>query len=320
VILVHFIIVIVCSVHDSGNTELKLDVTSEDGAHWKSYIVNIRRLSPQDAKLAGISASAGKLYPDFQPHVNNYTLIVEALVQTVTFSVTKADEKITAYLGKRPLTDALALTSGETPVSIYVVAADGVTSAAYDIVVIRERIIESPSLTPTAEAVVQCPVCLNVMHRPKQIASCPDKHLFCDSCIAILTRNAKTCPIDGSVIAPDGIVSFDRITTAVDVLSAKCFFHGNGCSVISTVAELPAHVINCDYYPVLCPKCNSVVSRKTLDSHQLGCWKSCAKCDRSFRSSESEKHDVLYCNFANEVAHKIVNRFVLTLWYHICIA
>ncbi|XP_074656502.1 uncharacterized protein LOC141909757 [Tubulanus polymorphus] len=54
-------------------TDVKIEVTAEDGKTTKIYIIHVKRLSAKDASLTAIKLSAGNLQPEFSADIFNYT-------------------------------------------------------------------------------------------------------------------------------------------------------------------------------------------------------------------------------------------------------
>ena len=277
-------------------------MTAEDGVHVRAYRILVRRLSPQDATLTGILANDRPLLPAFQSHLTRYTVLLPPLERDVVLAVTRADGKIRASIAGHAVQQTQPITAGETHISIDVTAADGVTTGVYELLVIRDRLLRDPSLiAPSALSPAQCAVCLNLLHRPKRLP-CAAGHTLCDACLAVMTRSTKACPVDGAPFEPAAVVAAADTT---HIIKAACVYRQLGCAVTCSLAELPSHALQCEHKAMLCAKCGSMHSLKSQAAHDGSCWKSCAKCDRSYPASEADVHTAVFCGYQAEVQHDV---------------
>ncbi|WP_191174546.1 cadherin-like beta sandwich domain-containing protein [Mucilaginibacter rigui] len=129
-----------------GDNVFTVVVTSEDGAHTKTYEVHINRLPFADVTLASLTINAGTLTPAFVPATrtynvsvpNNVTSIAVTPVATVgTATITIGDTQISQ---SSPTATINLFEGPPNRIRIVVTAADGVTKQTYTVNVTREAV------------------------------------------------------------------------------------------------------------------------------------------------------------------------------------
>jgi hypothetical protein len=147
-----------------GDNLFTVVVTSEDGAHTKTYEVHVTRLPFADVTLASLSVNAGTLTPAFVPATRSYTVSVPNTVTSIGVTPVATVGTATIQIGATQIsasnpTATVNLFEGPpNRIRVVVTAADGVTSQAYTINVTREApivlsdnaAITSLKLTPSS--------------------------------------------------------------------------------------------------------------------------------------------------------------------------
>ena len=91
-------------VQEGAVTDIKIEVCAEDGKTTKTYIIHVKRLSAKDATLSSIKISVGKLLPDFNVEVFNYTCRFLKLSNNLQLNLSKtATLKKTTNWFSRPV-------------------------------------------------------------------------------------------------------------------------------------------------------------------------------------------------------------------------
>src|SRR4051812_11547703 len=98
--------------------------------------------SATNPALSGLTVSRGTLTPAFNPDSTSYSLSVTNDVTTVTVTPVTGSSDATVTVNGGPVTSAspspdIALAVGTNPISVRVLAADGVTSRNYTIAATR---------------------------------------------------------------------------------------------------------------------------------------------------------------------------------------
>jgi hypothetical protein len=124
-----------------GDNTITVSVTSSDGVA-ESYTIDVRRRG--DARLSGLSLSAGSLDQIFQPDLEHYTATVGLLHPTTTVTPTAEDPRATVKVDGDVVTGASSrkrtLDVGSNQIAVTVTAADGSATATYTIDVSRRTV------------------------------------------------------------------------------------------------------------------------------------------------------------------------------------
>jgi hypothetical protein len=148
-----------------GDNVFTVVVTSEDGAHTKSYDVHVNRLPFADVTLASLSINAGTLTPAFVPGTRTYTVSVPNNVTSIGVTPVATVGTTTVTIGATQIspsnpTVTVNLSEGPpTNIRVVVLAADGVTKQTYTISVTRQAVplsnnaFASIKLTPSSPLV-----------------------------------------------------------------------------------------------------------------------------------------------------------------------
>ncbi|XP_011456656.4 TNF receptor-associated factor 4 [Magallana gigas] len=126
----------------------------------------------------------------------------------------------------------------------------------------------------------ECPVCCEVLNHPVLFEKCG--HRCCANCLGEVMRGGGKCPIDQTVIDRDRDVMPDNVfQQEIDLLQLKCSFVDRGCSWYGTMKDIKAHLDDCKFVPVMCPKrCGKELEKSMLRAHlQEDCPKREVKCD-----------------------------------------
>ncbi|XP_048776587.1 TNF receptor-associated factor 4-like [Ostrea edulis] len=126
----------------------------------------------------------------------------------------------------------------------------------------------------------ECLVCSLVLRRPVIFEKCG--HRCCASCLSTVMRGGGKCPIDQQPIDRDRDVIPDQaFQREIDLLQLKCSFVHKGCSWYGQMKDIKAHLEECRYASVMCPKrCGAELGKPTIRQHLLEeCPKREIKCD-----------------------------------------
>jgi gliding motility-associated-like protein len=132
-----------------GDNVFTIVVTSEDGAHTKSYDVHVNRLPFADVTLAALSINAGTLSPAFVPATRLYTVSVPNNISSIRVTPVATVGTATIQIGSTQIstsnpTASVDLYEGTTNnIRVEVTAADGITKQTYTIRVTREALVLS---------------------------------------------------------------------------------------------------------------------------------------------------------------------------------
>lgn len=110
-------------------------------------------LPSSDANLLALAVSTGTVSPAFNSNIVSYVVNVPNATTSVTFTPTKSDAGATVTVnGGNPATP-VSLSVGTNNVTIFVTAADGVTTKSYTVSVIRSS-NTAPAITTPASPVI----------------------------------------------------------------------------------------------------------------------------------------------------------------------
>ena len=117
---------------NSGNNDVVITVTAEDGKTKKIYTVKIYRELSDDATLKSLSASTGTLNPVFDKDTDEYELIVPNEIENVTFTAATTSDAASYNVSGNT-----NLSVGSNPAKITVTAEDG-TVKVYNVSIKRQ--------------------------------------------------------------------------------------------------------------------------------------------------------------------------------------
>ncbi|XP_040207190.1 uncharacterized protein LOC120937775 isoform X1 [Rana temporaria] len=234
-----------------GLNSVVVEVTAEDGT-MKKYFLEITKLSASQALLEGIHLSEDlKLEPSFAPNTFEYSctvpyfqnsIIVEPLVQDSQMKVT--------VNGSAEIIKPLSITVGDTLIEVLVMSPDGTKSQVYNIVVTREQVPFSVNFTDIHKQMnYECPISLTALYRPVSIKGSDPKHTMSAPYIDLLTRRAKTDPLDEKMLTEDWRVPEYELDMEISEASVMCCFVYRGCGDILKLTDLGNHAKNCLYKP-----------------------------------------------------------------------
>ena len=128
-----------------GVNTITVTVTAEDGQTTQDYVVTVTRASPpsDDASLSALTLSGIELSPAFSGDVYAYSASVAADVDETTVTAEARDSNATVLIApadSNDMTDEheVALSEGETTITVTVTARDGQTTQEYVVTVTRE--------------------------------------------------------------------------------------------------------------------------------------------------------------------------------------
>jgi len=116
-----------------------------------------------------------------------------------------------------------------------------------------------------------CSICLGVFESP---VHGPCGHTFCSKCIENwIPVNVNTCPLDKKPLRKADLISVSLpFRNLLNRLEIRCEFEPAGCTHISQIAKLPAHVRLCPFNPdgeVICDQgCGLTYLRKDKEDHK----------------------------------------------------
>ena len=164
-----------------------------------------------------------------------------------------------------------------------------------------ENVLEGYDIGRFVDAVREdllCSICQEVPNDPRL---CKNKdHFFCLAHISRhLNENSQTCPVcrdpltSETLRRPTGFLK-----NYLDDLKIKCDYHDHGCPDVVRLENLPRHVCQCEFAPVMCGNegCGMVVSKRDKENHETNfCQFRVAKCHdcREIKVSQDEMQESL---------------------------
>lgn len=130
-----------------GDNVFTVVVTSEDGAHTKTYDLHVNRLPFADVTLASLNINYGTLSPVFVPGTKTYTVTVPNTVTTMDVTPVANNGASTITIGATQITPSNPTATVNLPsvgstlnnIRVVVTAADGVNKQTYTISVTRAK-------------------------------------------------------------------------------------------------------------------------------------------------------------------------------------
>ena len=196
-------------------------MTSEDGSNNKTYTIKAKRLSASDASLSSLKLSSGHLSPTFSPEVlvTNYTVTIPSFVTELKLDASVADTKSTVILENGDISTFQQLNFGDTCFLLKVTSPDGSSQQQYKVCAMREHVGRSTQPVDRKSAfTMECPICLNLVYRPRAIANSKHCCVFCAPCIAVVTRTNKIDPVDETPLEGDWLVEKPDVEVKVSEL------------------------------------------------------------------------------------------------------
>ena len=117
---------------------------------------------------------------------------------------------------------------------------------------------------------ILCLICKDV---PKDPRLCKNKdHFFCLAHISQhLKQNSQTCPYCRDPLTPETLRSpTGFLKNYLDDLKIKCDHHDRGCPDVVRLEDLPRHVDQCGFAPVICGNegCGMVINKSEKENHE----------------------------------------------------
>ena len=115
-----------------------------------------------------------------------------------------------------------------------------------------------------------CSICQEV---PKDPRLCKNKdHIFCLAHISRhLHQNSQTCPVCRDPLTLETLrCPTGFLKNYLDDLKIKCDHHDRGCPAVVRLEDLPRHVDQCEFAPVMCGNegCGMFVNKNEKDDHE----------------------------------------------------
>lgn len=118
----------------------------------------------------------------------------------------------------------------------------------------------------------KCALCHGVLDNPL-IAPCGRK--FCSGCLLPPVVQTGKCPLSDCTscnqLTPGDLHNMLDLRTTILNMQVKCDYVARGCSAVVILADLSAHVADCEHRPVKCRNkgCSEVHDRKALNKHEM---------------------------------------------------
>ena len=138
-------------------------------------------------------------------------------------------------------------------------------------------------------------LCLICDEVPKDPRLCKNKdHVFCSTHISRHLKNSQTCPYCRDPLTvetlrrPTGFLK-----KCLDEMKIMCDHHYRGCPEVARLEDLPKHVDQCEFAPVMCRNegCGMVVNKRDKENHERNlCQFRIAKCHdcKEIKASQDE--------------------------------
>jgi len=119
----------------------------------------------------------------------------------------------------------------------------------------------------TIDKEFECPVCCGVFDNPRQTIKC--QHTFCSTCIHEWIKQESNCPTCRQKLTTRGLLPVPRVLrNIIGKLNMKCDFASKGCLTVVRLEDLAAHVVDCDFNIIPCPKgCGFEAARSIVTTH-----------------------------------------------------
>ena len=224
---------------EGKTVEIDVVVTAEDGATTKTYTVQLRRLSADDATLAQLEVLAGVFDPPFSPLVTRYECSLPCGVECLSLRLKTEDPKMTvAMKSGAALGEPVPLNPGRTLVEVVVTSVSGKTTSVYAITVLKSRL--PPTLQLKNEGKFECVVCCNVVHLATRIRG--NSALYCRACLEDITRTNKTDPLTGERLEEEDWVEVDLVCDR-ELAEQTAVCHTPTGTVEATVGQIGAKLL-----------------------------------------------------------------------------
>ena len=161
-----------------------------------------------------------------------------------------------------------------------------------------------------------CTICSEIFTKP---VSCPDGHVFCESCLCEWLKTNKSCPTCRCRLSIKGTSRNRVVEGLINALKVRCEHASKGkrspspsgtprakrqrtdagCPWTGTLAELSKHRAECPLEPIPCPaQCGATVKRGDLPAHQRVCPErhvQCKHCKQPVRAAKLATHNAQLC-------------------------
>ncbi|ESO87738.1 hypothetical protein LOTGIDRAFT_234972 [Lottia gigantea] len=203
-------------------TDIKVEVTAEDGKTMKFYVIHAKRLSAQDASLSSLKLDRGILLPEFSSDNLSYSVLLACNVSVLNITTTVPDIKSTITINNEKPDIPVPLNIGLTIINIEITSVDGSNKQTYTLEVARKQVPRFVKLSDPKEALTyECPISLNPFYQPITIKDSDPKRTFTGPLINELTKISKYDPINGRPLPPEWRIqdyNVDKKLSSVNVV------------------------------------------------------------------------------------------------------
>ena len=159
----------------------------------------------------------------------------------------------------------------------------------------RENVQEGYDVSRFVSEVKEYVLCIICKEVPKDPRLCKNEdHIFCSTHISRHLQNSQTCPCCRDPLTvetlrrPTGFLK-----NYLDDLKIKCDHHNHGCPEDVRLEDLPQHVDQCEFAPIICGNegCEMVVNKRDKENHEKNlCQFRIAKChdNQEIKASQNE--------------------------------
>jgi hypothetical protein len=149
----------------------------------------------------------------------------------------------------------------------------------------------------------RCSICTNIIQTTAEI-SCPNGHVFGDSCVKKWFEKNQTCPICQQICKDKNVKSCFKTNSMISLLEHKC--ENKDCDWKNTNGLYQLHLKECQYQKIKCIMCNNIeVIRKDMSNHEKECPnrpQKCKYCNNTFLFAAIANHEswcdekIIQCN------------------------
>ncbi|XP_064623924.1 uncharacterized protein LOC135485620 [Lineus longissimus] len=238
------------SFEEGKITDVKLEVTAEDGKTTKTYLIKVKRLSAKDATLTGLKISSGKLEPDFSSDVTSYTCSLAANTTSLIVTPTAPDVKCDIKVNGAKPGDPSPLNVGDSKINVEVTSVDRSNKETYSIIATKKQVPRYVKFSdPCLALAYECPVSLSALYRPVSIRGSDPKHTFSGPIIDEFTKTSKVDPLNEMPLDSDWRIPDFELEKKMSqaVVSVPLVFGGSSDAV--KFGELGGHLEKCNKTP-----------------------------------------------------------------------
>ena len=173
---------------------------------------------------------------------------------------------------------------------------------------------EEERFVGTIDADKRCALCLGVLDNPL-IAPCGRR--FCSGCVLPPVVQTGKCPLSDctscSQLTPGDLHNMLDLRTTILNMQVKCDYVSRGCQAVVILADLSAHVAECERRPVKCRHrgCAEVHDQRTVGAHEAEtcdyrpvgvCHKGCGMVTVQREAASHQCLEALKVHIANQEA------------------